>query len=168
MSKKKTHSLIKKYYNCQKLLTIIWTCWIDLLDTEVPQPFDLWGKKSLQSVIKWGMPVLLVKNNMSPGKPVSQESMWSRPYLSISPPGQESSGVGLDGDGGHANQLVQTANKISTTVLLNDDGCPRLLQGRCRNSFPWLRRTWSPSVIHRALTSTIRHDELVQLFPTKE
>lgn len=114
------------------------------------------------------MPVLLVKNNMTPGKLVSQESMWSRPYLSISPPGQESSGVGLDGDGGHANQLVQTANKISTTVLLNDDGCPRLLQGRCRNSFPWLRRMWSPSVIHRALTSTIRHDELVQLFPTKE
>ena len=77
---------------------------------------------------------------MSPEKPMSQESTWSQAHLSIPPPGQESSGVGLDGDGGHTNQLVQVANKISTTVLLNDYGGPRFFQGCCGDSFPWLKR----------------------------
>lgn len=64
--------------------------------------------------------------------------MCSWPHLPIPPPGQESSGVGLDGDGGHADQLVQTADEMPTAVLLNGDGCPRLLQGRCGDRFPWL------------------------------
>lgn len=45
--------------------------------------------------------------------------------------------MGLDGDGGHTNQLVQIADQVSTAVLLNDDGRPGLLQGCCCNGFPW-------------------------------
>lgn len=46
----------------------------------------------------------------------------------------------LDGDGGHTDQLVQVTDQVASAMLLEDDGCPGLLQGSGSDGLPWVER----------------------------
>lgn len=82
-------------------------------------------------------------------------------YLPVPPPGQEAPGVGLDGDGGHPDELVQVTDQVPAAMLLQDDGCPGLLQGGGSDGFPWVERwqcEWGASV--SAFTVNPRYRQL--------
>lgn len=78
----------------------------------------------------------------------------STPYLPVPPPGQEAPGVCLDGDGCHTNQLVQVTDQVASAMLLEDDGCPGLLQSSGSDGLPWVKR-WQCEWVARASAFTM-------------
>lgn len=65
--------------------------------------------------------------------------------------------MGLDGDGGHTDQLVQVADQVPSAVFLEDDGCPGLLQSGGSDGLPWVKR-WHCEWVARVSAFTVNQN----------
>lgn len=94
---------------------------------------------------------------LSPEPHIKEHQPESTPYLPVPPPGEEAPGVSLDGDGGHADQLVQVTDQVPSAVFLEDDGCPGLFQSSGSDGFPWVKR-WQCEWVARTSDFTMNHE----------